>query len=140
MKIYQDSGNEMYFGASSEIIRRARELRNSMTDSEKRLWYLIRNRQIDGYKFRRQHPVNQFIVDFYCVELKLSIEIDGSIHLNPEQNERDEQRTKIINSLGIIELRFSNEEVNNNSTFVIQSLRTSIAKLISNSTNPTREP
>jgi len=140
MKIHQDSGNEMYFGASSEIIRRARELRNSMTDSEKRLWYLIRNRQIDGYKFRRQHPVNQFIVDFYCVELKLSIEIDGSIHLNPEQNERDEQRTKIINSLGIIELRFSNEEVNNNSTFVIQSLRTSIAKLISNSTNPTREP
>jgi len=88
MKIYQDSGNEMYFGASSEM----------------------------------------------------SIEIDGSIHLNPEQNERDEQRTKIINSLGIIELRFSNEEVNNNSTFVIQSLRTSIAKLISNSTNPTREP
>ncbi|MCS4434570.1 endonuclease domain-containing protein [Aquiflexum gelatinilyticum] len=71
----------LFYGASPEIFRRARELRKNTTPSENSLWTLLRKKQFEGYKFRRQHPVNKFIADFYCHELRLIIELDGGITL-----------------------------------------------------------
>ena len=101
----------LFYGASPEIFRRARELRKNTTPSENNLWSLLRKKQFEGYKFRRQHPVFKFIADFYCHELRLIIELDGGIHLNPEQAEYDLGRTFELNQLGIEVMRITNEEL-----------------------------
>ena len=82
-----------------------------MTYAEKVLWQQLRNRKMDGLKFRRQHPVSIFILDFYCHEKKLAIEVDGGIHQSEDQREWDGNRTFELNELGITVLRFANEEV-----------------------------
>jgi len=108
------SGREeypIYFGAGPELLRIAGDLRKSMTPAEKVLWERLRNKQVKGFRFRRQHPLKDFIVDFFCYEAMLAIEVDGSVHQDSYQMERDEQRTLIMKRLGIKEVRFTNEEV-----------------------------
>ena len=104
----------IYFGATPQILGIAYDLRNGMTEPEKLLWSRLRNRQVKGYKFRRQHPVNEFVVDFFCYEARLVIELDGSVHDDAFQSERDKERTKILQKMGLNEIRFRNEEVINN--------------------------
>lgn len=82
---------------------RARSLRLGMTDSERKLWSGLRNKQL-GVKFRRQHPLGHYIADFACIEVKLIIELDGSQHVS--QAEYDMRRTKFFNSLGFEVMRF----------------------------------
>jgi len=101
----------MYFGASAEIFRRAKELRGRMTKTEKMLWEELRGKKLGGYKFRNQHPVAKFILDFYCHSKKLGIEIDGEVHNMKRQKFYDEDRTEILNDFGIKILRFTNKEV-----------------------------
>ena len=101
----------LFYGASSEIQKRAKELRKRMTETEKNLWQQLRDRKILGCKFRRQHPIARFIADFYCHELKLVIELDGSIHNLEENREYDIGRTVELEKLGIKVVRFRNEEV-----------------------------
>jgi very-short-patch-repair endonuclease len=91
----------------------ARELRANATPAEDALWQRLRGRQLDNCKFRRQHSVAGFVVDFICVEKNLVIEVDGNIHLDPVQKEYDEQRQSIIEHLGFRVLRFTNEQVLN---------------------------
>jgi very-short-patch-repair endonuclease len=88
-----------------------RELRNNKTDAEKYLWYELRKSQLCGKKFRRQHSVDNFILDFYCPEEKLAIELDGEHHYEDEQKKYDEERTKYLQSLGIWVLRIKNTDV-----------------------------
>jgi very-short-patch-repair endonuclease len=114
--------DNFYFGASEEIIRRARELRKRMTRPEEKMWQLLRNRQFHNLKFRRQHPIGRFIVDFYCHELKLVVEIDGSIHDTEIQKERDESRTFMIEELGLKVIRFENQMVMNDVTKVLAEI------------------
>ena len=102
----------MHAGAKPEIFRFAKELRANMTAAEKQLWAFLRLKP-KGFKFRRQHPFNRYILDFYCHKAKLAIEIDGKYHELPEQKNLDEYRTKEIESFGVQELRFTNEEVMN---------------------------
>jgi len=87
----------------------ARHMRANPTAAEKVLWQQLRNRQVNNLKFRRQHPVGSYIVDFYCAEKKLLVEIDGDSHL--EQVEYDIERTQWLESQGMRVLRFTNEEV-----------------------------
>ena len=101
----------LYFGASNEIIRRARLLRKVMTNSEAILWENLRDNKFLNLKFRRQHPIHKFIVDFYCHSLKLIIELDGKVHLEESQHERDEGRTYELQKLGVFIIRFKNETV-----------------------------
>jgi very-short-patch-repair endonuclease len=119
------SGREEYpifFGAKPEILRLAGELRHSMTGPERILWERIRDRQLLGYRFRRQHPFNVIILDFFCYELMLSIELDGRVHDTPYQKERDKERTEILKRFGITELRFTNNEVETNLEFVVEKI------------------
>ena len=89
--------------------KRARGLRKNQTDAEKRLWSHLRNRQLSGCKFRRQHEIGNYIVDFICLEKKLIIELDGGQHAN--QIRYDSQRTTILESLGYTVIRFWDNEV-----------------------------
>jgi len=95
--------------AYAAVQQHAKELRKEMTSAEKILWEHLRNRQLGGFKFRRQHPIGSFVADFYCAECKLVIEIDGDIHLS--QIEADAERTAIIESFGYRVIRFRNAEV-----------------------------
>jgi very-short-patch-repair endonuclease len=99
----------MYYGADANTFSAATILRKNMTVPEIMLWKKLSDRRIFKTKFRRQHPVSFFIVDFYCHEYKLVIEVDGEIH--NESNEYDENRTAELNRLGLKVIRFRNEEV-----------------------------
>ena len=103
-----------YFGASDEIIRRARILRKTMTVAELKLWEFVCKKQLKNERFRRQHPIGKFIVDFYCHAFKLVIEIDGGIHQQEIQHERDENRTYELEKLGLTVIRFDNKKVMTN--------------------------
>jgi cyclase len=99
-----------------------------MTPSEVLLWEYLRKKPL-GYKFRRQHPLGQFIADFYCYALKLVIEVDGNIHDSPEAKEKDGIRQGMIESDGIKVIRFRNEEVNSKLETVIELIENNIIKL-----------
>jgi len=105
---------EIFFGASPEIFARARQLRRNMTKSEKTLWAYLRNQQLCGFYFRRQHPMGQFIADFFCAKARLVIELDGGIHDVKEVREHDISRQQEIENWGITVIRFRNEEVMDN--------------------------
>jgi len=90
-----------------------RDLRRQSTPTEKLLWECLRARKVLGYKFRRQHPLFGFVVDFYCAEKNLIIELDGSVHMLPEVQQRDVSRQQNLEELGYTFLRFTSAEVAN---------------------------
>lgn len=100
-----------FHNAPSGAFERSRQLRKNMTLAEQELWKHIRNNQIAGFRFRRQHPVAQFILDFYCHESTLAIEVDGQIHNQRDQRLYDAERDQVIQALGIKVIRFENEEI-----------------------------
>jgi very-short-patch-repair endonuclease len=95
---------------NKKLISNARHLRKEMTQAEKRLWNRIRNNQL-GAKFRRQTPFDSYILDFFCVDKKLAIEIDGGQHYEPEGKEKDAARDEYLKNQGVTVLRFSNIDV-----------------------------
>ena len=97
--------------AIGKLYQFGRELRQELTEAEKLLWEELRNRKLNGLKFRRQHPLDKFIVDFYCNEKKLVVELDGGVHDEKINKEYDEARTAMLAGLNVIVLRFKNEEV-----------------------------
>lgn len=98
-----------HFNKKEETEKR-RLLRKKQTFTEKILWTHLRNRQALDYKFRRQYSIDHFIIDFYCPELKLAIELDGDVHGVPEQKEYDKARQKYLEAFGIKFIRIKNEE------------------------------
>ena len=104
------------------IIRQfARELRQPQTPAEATLWRHLRNRNLK-FKFRRQHPIDFFIIDFYCAEAKLLIEIDGESHFATEQMEYDQARTEYLEELGYKVIRFTNNDVRYNINEVVSEI------------------
>ena len=102
------------------VRQRARELRQSQTPAEDKLWYRVRDRRLGGYKFRRQHPIGRLIVDFYCAETGLVIEIDGDTHT--EQAEYDTARTEWLEAQGYQVIRFKNQEALRNLEAVVERI------------------
>jgi len=82
-----------------------------MTDAEQCLWQCLRGKQLDGFRFRKQHPIAHFVLDFYCPAVKLAIEIDGGQHNTAPERASDEERTRYLKARGIRVLRFWNHEV-----------------------------
>lgn len=101
---------EMFYGAGPLIFEKAKALRKNLTHAELVLWGYLKCSPL-GFKFRRQHPIGIYIVDFYCHVLKLVIEVDGSIHSKTEAIEHDERRQKDLEDLGLRVVRFTNDEV-----------------------------
>jgi len=93
------------------LLQAARDLRQHMTDAEQRLWQCLRGKQLDGFRFRKQHPIARFVLDFYCPAVKLAIEIDGGQHNTAPGRASDEERTRFLKARGIRVLRFWNHEV-----------------------------
>ncbi|KFC24596.1 hypothetical protein IO90_00335 [Chryseobacterium sp. FH1] len=112
----------MWKGAPASSFGKARFLRENETDAEKILWEKLRNKQLGGFKFRRQHPISLYIADFYCYKLKLIIEVDGAYHYTKEQIPKDEERTKILEFNGIHVIRFSNDEILSNIEKVLKEI------------------
>jgi tRNA modification GTPase len=104
----------------------AREMRKNQTPAEEVLWKYLRNRQVAGCKFLRQHIIGHFIADFYCAEHKLIIEVDGGYHQLPEVELRDEERNRILENAGYQVLRFANEEALNDSQHVVKNIKSKI--------------
>lgn len=90
---------------------RRKELRSNLTPAEAFLWKYLKNSQLEGRKFRRQHSFGKFVIDFYCSTEKLGVELDGMYHFTEEQIKFDADRTEYMNSLGIRIIRFENAEV-----------------------------
>lgn len=103
----------------------ARSLRIGQTDVEKRLWRELRNRQLDGFKFRRQHGIGPYIVDFICIEAGLVVELDGGQHA--EQVSYDSRRSDFIESAGYRVVRFWNNEILENTEGVLERIRELLA-------------
>src|SRR6187402_153357 len=108
--------------AIGKLYQYGRELRQESAKAEKLLWAELRNKKLNGLKFRRQHPIDKFVLDFYCHERKLAIELDGSIHDLKVNKDYDEARTAMLAGLNIIVLRFKNEDVTNNLKEVIRKI------------------
>ncbi len=108
--------------AKKSTRRLARALRKQMTPAERALWQRLRRKQLDGWRFRRQHPVGNFVVDFFCAKARLAVEVDGPIHF--EQQEYDEERTQLLEDLKNYRvLRFTNEQVISDIEGVLEEIR-----------------
>ena len=101
----------MWKGAKPINFINAKIHRKNMTKAEMILWNELKTKKLNGYKFRRQHPITKYIADFYCHELKLIIEVDGGYHNNKEQIEYDNTRDNLLKLQNVQILRFTNEEV-----------------------------
>ncbi|KKQ53565.1 MAG: hypothetical protein US74_C0063G0004 [Parcubacteria group bacterium GW2011_GWA2_38_13] len=98
------------FNKNSEKLKR-KKLRNNLSEAERIIWYRLKNKQIHGYKFRRQYGVGKYVVDFYCPKAQLVIEIDGDSHYNESAAKYDIKRQEYLESLGLRVIRFTNMEV-----------------------------
>ena len=120
----------MYYGAPPSIFKLARELRKNETEAEKKLWAKLNKNQILRLQFRRQHPINLFIADFFCARIKLVIEIDGNIHEIQEYHEHDSGRTDMLNDFGITVIRFKNEQVINEIDYTVYQIEEKARNLL----------
>ncbi len=116
----------------------ARQYRQEQTPAEALLWTCLRYHQIAGVKFRRQHPIDRFIVDFYCHQAKLVIEVDGAVH--EYSKEEDAIRQEFLERLGFKVIRFKNEEVLNDMERVVKQIEVVTKERINNTTPPQPSP
>lgn len=121
VKIHR-GGPAMYYGASKLIRDRAKELRKNLSPEEKLLWKHLSEKKL-GARFRQQHPIHTYTVDFFCPALKLAIEIDGRIHEKFENQNYDKERDSILSDFGIVVLRFTNKEVHSDIESVIHRIQ-----------------
>ena len=115
---------------NKKLVARARVLRNNMTFGEVLLWEELKNKNMMGFDFDRQKPLINFIVDFYCKDLMLAIEIDGESHGFDGAEEKDEKRQEIIESFGVQFLRFDDQDVKTDISNVVATIRDWIEKRI----------
>lgn len=99
-----------------------RSLRRNLTATEAFLWNHLKQKKLSGRKFRRQHSIGPYTVDFYCPEEKLIVEVDGQNHLDNGADERDEKRTVYFNSLGLTVVRFENKDVFEQTGWVLETI------------------
>ena len=122
-----------------KTIENSRQLRKNMTLQEKKLWSVIRNRQFFGYRFRRQFPIGQYIVDFICREKKIIIEIDGGQHNEIKNIHYDNKRTEYLISEGYKVMRFWNNDIDKNISGVYEKLK-EVFEIGENTTPPQPSP
>jgi very-short-patch-repair endonuclease len=109
----------------------ARDLRHNETSAEDLLWNELRGKRLHGLRFRRQHPIGHFVLDFFCVQIQLAVELDGCVHRQSDQAAYDEERTRFLQEQGIYVLRFRNEEVFDNLPQVLQKILEAASRPVS---------
>jgi cyclase len=121
----------MFYESPPIIFANAKKLRNEPTPSETIFWNLLKQ-YFSNFRFKRQHPISQYIADFYCHKLKLVIEIDGSIHQTEEVKNNDVARDEFMQSLKLKVLRFTNDEVCKNGELIVEKLKVIIESIMLN--------
>lgn len=124
----EEHNDNLHKKAIGKLYQYGRELRQDSTKAEKILWQYLRNKNLDGLKFRRQHPVDKFIADFYCHEKKLVIELDGAIHDEQMSRQYDEDRTYELSGSGIKVIRFRNNEIETDIVEVLRKIKRATEK------------
>lgn len=124
----EEIDKSMYFGAKPETFEAAKILRKNMTYHEKLLWERLKLKQINSVRFRRQHPIDFFIADFYCHEARLVVELDGEVHNN--QREYDDGRSAEMERYFIKVLRFKNSDIEENIENVVKSIENEVSARI----------
>ena len=117
-----DYNENLHNNANPSTYDNAHYLRQVKTKAEDKLWQVLRNRKVMNLKFRRQHPFGSYVLDFYCHEVNLCIEADGSIHNEKDIAAYDIERTKVLNDNGIAVLRFTNLEIMDTITTVVKRI------------------
>ncbi len=120
---------KMHLGASPTIFRNAYKLRKNPTEAEEILWQYLRNRQMEGVRFRRQHPLKKFVADFYAHQYKLAIEVDGDYHNDKVQSFYDQDRDENLSNDNLTILRLTNDEVKRSIEYVLSVIRETIIAL-----------
>ena len=110
------------FDRTKTKTRKAQSLRSDMPNAEKALWKELRRKKLDDFKFRRQHPVGPYFLDFYCPEIKLCIELDGDQHDDEQARTHDSKRTEFLKEKGVLVLRFWNNDVYENLEGVLEAI------------------
>ncbi len=105
---------------------RARALRASQTSAEAKLWQALRNRRLARWKFRRQHPIDRYVVDFVTLDGKLIVEVDGVTHAEPSELAKDAARTEVLEACGFLVVRVSNTDVYDNLEGVLEMIESSL--------------
>ena len=123
MRLQKRIERTMFYNALAGIFKKAKVLRNNMTDAEKTLWQYLKNKRLNGLRFKAQHPLMGFIADFYCHKAKLVIEIDGRRHQAAEQKEYDNDRTYEMERFDIRVIRFTNEQITNDMELVLEAIK-----------------
>ncbi len=118
----------MFYESSPIIFANAKKLRNEPTLSESLFWSLLKQ-NFTQFRFKRQHPISQYIADFYCHKLKLVVEIDGDIHQNEEIKNDDKLRDEFMSGLDLKIIRFTNDEVCKSAEQVVEKLKDLIKKI-----------
>ena len=108
---------------TKETLLKSKELRRCLTPEEAVLWTQLKSHKLNGSKWRKQHPIEPYILDFYCASAKLCIELDGQEHYTMQGATKDFERTKFLNSIGIDVLRFENKEIWDNPERVIETIK-----------------
>ena len=135
-EVYREAGGwGSRFSRTKEMTARARSLRANMTDAESRLWRNLRRDQLNGFSFRKQHPIGPYTVDFYCSRLRLAVEVDGGQHA--ERKQADDHRTEWLATKGLTVVRYWNNDVLSNLEGVLRDLLAHIEKLSRAATTPT---
>jgi very-short-patch-repair endonuclease len=116
----------------------ARRLRRQQTDVERLLWFRLRDRRLDGWKFRRQFLIDRYVVDFFCADAHLIIELDGGQHA--VRTDTDAARTKILEAMGYLVLRFWNNDVMHNIDGVLEEIMTALQRFSSEPPRPDHLP
>jgi len=109
-------------------INTCRTLRRNQTDAEKKLWRLLRNRQLAGVKFRRQFPIGRYILDFYAPKYGLGVEADGGQHYGDKVKQQEEIRTRELSKLGVLIVRFSDRDILTNIEGVYKTIERALEK------------
>ncbi len=130
-------GIDRRFDRTQAKTKRAQTLRRDMTEVERKLWSALRGKQMAGVSFRRQHPVGNYVLDFYCPSVKLAIELNGGQHGFDGQARRDARRTAVLESRGIKVLRFWNNEVNENFAGVLKTIHSEVQASGNGGSTPT---
>ena len=111
--------------AAQDLVRK---LRREPTWAERKLWSRLRSQRLGGYKFRRQHPLGRYALDFYCISAKLAVEVDGDPHGTPQGRIHDRERDALMAALGIKTMRFWNEEIRENLEGVLDTVLAELEK------------
>ena len=123
----------MFFGAKAELFALALQMRKNPTEAERAMWKILRKFRHSGFPFRRQHPIEFFIADFYCHKLRLVIEVDGEIHTEKDIQNNDEGRTGELERFGIKVIRFTNNQILHDSNLVVERINAAIKELATTS-------